>query len=265
MKKTLLICSSLVVAGIITLSTQQSSNANSSGAISGVAGAPMDGGATCTNCHNATATATTGIISSDIPNGGFIAGSTYNFTVTMSGSAAYGFEITPQTATSNAGVGTLIAGTGNKIVSAKYITHNAKKTGTSATWNFQWTAPTSGNTVTFYGSFLFSNNDGGTSGDMVKTSSVTYTAASTVGIKDISSNEAFFSVFPNPAENEINILSSEVFDSASIYSLEGKLVKVISQQELTSKSILISELEAGIYFINAGSNSKTTTVKFTKK
>lgn len=266
MKKTLIICASIVIVGVITFTTQQSSNASSSGAVAGVAGAPMDAsGATCTNCHSGTATSTTGIISSDIPLGGFVPGSTYNFTVTMSGSAAYGFEITPQTATSNAGVGSLIAGTGTQISSTKYLTHTAKKTGASATWNFQWTAPTSGNTVTFYGSFLFANNNFGTSGDMVMTSSVTYTAASTVGIEDIAKNEAFFSVFPNPAENEIKLLSIENLNSASVYSLDGKLMKVVSEQELTSKSVIISDLEAGIYFIKAESNAKSVTAKFTKK
>lgn len=221
-------------------------------------------GKTCTNCHNATATVTTGIISSDIPASGFVPGITYNFTITMSGAAAYGFQVTPQTATSNAGIGVLIAGPGTSI-STKYVTHSPKKTGASASWDFQWTAPSTGTIVTFYGAFNYADGLSNSSGDIIKTSSVTYTAASTVGIKDISNNETFFSVFPNPAENEINILSSEVFDSASIYSLDGKLVKVISQQELTSKSILISELEAGIYFVKAESNSKTTTVKFTKK
>ncbi len=265
MKKLLLLVTSLTVVGTIALTTQPSSNANSSGAVAGVAGSPMDaGGATCTNCHGGTATSTTGIISSDIPGTGFVGGTTYNFTVSMSGSAAYGFEITPQTATSNAGVGTLISGTGSKIVSTKYITHSAKKTGASATWTFQWTAPSSGNTVTFYGSFLFANNNGGDSGDLVRTSSVTYNVASTVGVEDIAKNESFFSVFPNPAENEIKILSSENLNSASIYAIDGKLVKVVSGQELTSKTIMISHLESGIYFIKAENNSKIITGKFTK-
>ena len=175
MKKTVLISSVLTTSIIALLAFQNSTDANSSNPNNGNAGAPMDNaGQTCTSCHGGIATQTTGVIFSDIPVSGYVAGSTYNFTVAMTGAAAYGFEITPQTSTSNTGLGTFISGI-NSTVSTKYIKHSNKITGTSAIWTFQWTAPTA-STVTFYGAFAYANNNFSSSGDIIKTSSVSYTA-----------------------------------------------------------------------------------------
>ena len=175
MKKTLLISLTLTASIIVLLSIESATDAFSSLPPNGNAGAPMDNaGQTCTSCHGGVASPTTGIISSDIPTIGYVAGSTYNFTVTMAGSAAYGFEMTPQTPSSNIGLGTFISGV-NSAVSTKYIKHSNKIIGTSATWTFQWTAPTAP-TVTFYGAFAYANNNSSSSGDIIKTSSVTYTA-----------------------------------------------------------------------------------------
>lgn len=228
------------------------------------AGAPADaGGATCTNCHAGTATQTTGVISSDIPGSGYIGGTTYNFTVSMSGASAYGFELTPQTATSSTGLGTWIAGTGTSI-SGKYIKQTSKKTGASATWTFQWTAPATATTVTFYGAFNYANNNGGDSGDAIKTSSVTYLANPT-GVNE-NNNTIAVSVFPNPSSETLYVTSNETFSKGMIYSLDGKLAKTISEQELLSKTISISELPSGVYYLHISSdNTKTYSSKFIKK
>jgi len=263
MKKILLLSSLLTICFLAVISTTTSTSANSSSPNDGNAGAPADNsGQTCTSCHGGgAATATTGIISSDIPGTGFIGGTTYNFTVTMSGSAAYGFELTPQTATSNVGIGTWIAGVGSSV-SSKYIKQSAKKTGASAVWTFQWTAPTLAPSVTFYGSFNYSNNNSTTSGDVIKTSSVTYLASST-NINE-ASKVSVLSVFPNPTTDILHFTSAELFLKGNIYSLDGKLVKTISEQELVSKSILVSNLNNGIYFIHVANDSKTLVTKFTK-
>lgn len=265
MKKHLLIASSiLTITSAVVLSSFNESVASSSNPNNGTAGAPADNsGQTCTACHGGTATQTTGVISSDIPGSGYIGGTTYNFTVTMSGAAAYGFEMTPQTATSNTGLGTWIAGSGTSV-STKYIKQSAKKTGASATWTFQWTAPTTATTVTFYGAFNYANNNNTTSGDVIKTSSVTY-IANTTGINNNEQVHQQISVFPNPTSEKINILAPGIFDKGSIITLDGKIVRELSSAELIEKSINVSEMPAGVYFVSIVKNNQTLVSKFVKE
>ena len=130
----------------------------SSGAPSGYTGSPGDGH-NCTTCHGGSATTLAGIITTDIPTQGYTPGLDYTITVTLTGSGKKGFEVSPQTI-SGALVGTLTAGTGSKLVgSGKYCTHSIYVAGSSATWNFTWTAPVSGTgDVTFYGAFAITES-----------------------------------------------------------------------------------------------------------
>ena len=131
---------------------------HSDGAPAGYTGSPGDG-KNCTYCHGGNATTQAGIITSNIPGQGYTAGSTYTITVSLTGSGNKGFEVSPQN-TSGTLLGTLIAGTGSKLVgSGKYCTHSSSVGGSSATWNFNWTAPAAGTgTVTFYGAFAITEN-----------------------------------------------------------------------------------------------------------
>ncbi len=262
MKKLLLLTSCFTITTIAVISNLNSTNASSVLPNDGNAGAPADNaGQTCTSCHGGTATQTTGVISSDIPTSGYIGGTTYNFSVTMSGSAAYGFEMTPQTATSNVGLGTWIAGTGS-AVSNKYIKQSMKKTGTSAVWAFQWTAPLTATLVTFYGTFNYANNNNALSGDIIKKSSVTYSA----DVTSLNENSIthLISVFPNPTTEMLHIVSNELFDRGNIYSIEGKLVKTVPEQELLSKTISVSQLTNGLYYLQIVSKGKNLVTKFSK-
>ncbi len=124
------------------------------GAPVGVTGSPGDG-SNCTSCHGGTATTTVGLITSNIPASGYIAGQTYQITATntLTGSGKFGFEVSPQ----NVGgtqLGTLVAGSGSKLVGgSKYVTHS-NATSSLSTWTFSWIAPVAGTgVVTFYGAF----------------------------------------------------------------------------------------------------------------
>jgi hypothetical protein len=127
---------------------------HSNGAPAGYTGSPADA-KNCTQCHGGSATTQAGLITSNIPAQGYTAGSSYTITVSLSGSGNKGFEVSPQTV-AGALLGTLVAGTGSKLVgSGKYCTHSAAVGGSSATWNFTWVAPVAGTgTVTFYGAMV---------------------------------------------------------------------------------------------------------------
>jgi hypothetical protein len=123
------------------------------GAPTSVTGSPGDG-ANCTKCHGGTATTTAGLITSNIPLAGYVAGQTYQITVTnnLAGSGKYGFELSPQNAAGTQ-LGTLVAGTGSELVSGgtKYVTQS-NASSTTSSWTFSWIAPPVGTgQVTFYG------------------------------------------------------------------------------------------------------------------
>lgn len=148
MKKNLLIVTVILSLGVL-LSGFSLMYPN--GAPAGYTGSPGDN-KECTQCHSGTATTVTGIITSNIPAAGYTPGSTYQITVTnnLTGSGKFGFELSPQK-TDGTQLGTLVAGTGTKLVGGtKYITHLNATTSTSS-WTFDWIAPAAGSgTVNFY-------------------------------------------------------------------------------------------------------------------
>jgi hypothetical protein len=69
-----------------------------------------------------------------------------------------------------------------------------------------------------------------------------------------------FQLYPNPAGNLLNIQSKEDIESVKIYSSQGILVK-----EVSSKTIELSKLSAGIYFAQITIGGKSYTKKFIKE
>ena len=176
----------LLTALIVTVSLSLISNFTTSyptGAPSGVANDPSSGAVNCTDCHSGTATTVTGWITSNIPASGYVPGTTYTITgtVTSSGKTIFGFEISPQNPNGVlVGSLTITNTTATKIVSSKYVTHTQAGTAGTNTksWSFNWTAPATGvGAVTFYGSFLGGNNNGSTSGDVTYITSSTFQQA----------------------------------------------------------------------------------------
>jgi hypothetical protein len=85
---------------------------------------------------------------------------------------------------------------------------------------------------------------------------------STLGIT--TAKEENFVVYPNPAEEVLNIQSTNQFvaTSADIYSLEGKL---IGTEKVQSGSIKVNHLQKGVYLITLKSdNGKQFSTKFIK-
>jgi hypothetical protein len=168
----------IIMCAFFALITFQALNnkviSSNSGASAARTGSPGDGGLTCTSCHSGPAAATqTGWITSNIPLGGYVPGSTYTITATATrpGHVRFGFEISPQTISGSL-QGTLVLTNTieTKLVgSSKYITHTSSGTsgpGGSRSWNFNWIAPAAGTgDVTFYGAFNVTNNSGTSSGD----------------------------------------------------------------------------------------------------
>ena len=173
MKKRLLTLG-VIMATVLLVFSSSYLVSSPDGAPSGVSNDPSSGSANCTNCHSGTATipaTTVANITTNIPAAGYTPGVTYTITATVNyaGRTRFGFQVSPQNAAGTK-LGTLI-NTGNQtklVGSGKYVTQTqAGNSGTGTkTWTFNWVAPVAGTgTVTFYGSLMAANNNGGTSGD----------------------------------------------------------------------------------------------------
>ncbi|MEP7128924.1 MAG: choice-of-anchor V domain-containing protein [Chitinophagales bacterium] len=188
----------VVATGIIS-ATFITATSYPDGAPSTVTGSPGDANKTCTKsgCHSGTATTMLNAMTSTIPASGYVPGTTYTVTASITDPSIvrFGFEISPQSITGTLlGTMALTNTSKTKFTSSnnKYITHTTSGnswTGHTATWSFNWTAPVAGTgAVTFYGAFMYANNNGGTSGDIVKTS--TYTVQEAVSACNVSVSPA---------------------------------------------------------------------------
>ncbi len=240
---------------------------NAGGAVAGYCGDPAGGSLTCTVCHSGPpATPISGLITSDIPAGGYTPNTTYTITATIlrAGHSRFGFGISPQNA-SGAFIGTLVntnaetqlTGTGNN-----YITHAFDGTsGTgSKTWTFNWTAPPQGTgSATFYGAFNVANSNFTMNGDTVDTSTLLVTEDLSTGPTELGPNERAFSVYPNPATDLItirthsNLLGSTymITDQAGRQVQSGKLLR-------ENTPIDLSALATGAYLIRIGEQESRT-------
>ncbi|HRY32586.1 MAG TPA: T9SS type A sorting domain-containing protein [Bacteroidales bacterium] len=246
--------SALVMAGAIVVSAF-----SPTGAPAGYTGSPGDG-QNCTSCHGGTATNVNNWISSNIPPSGYVPGQTYQITATNnhSGSAKFGFQVSPQSLSGTL-MGTLTAGTNNKLVgNNKYVTHMLANN-TDNVWTFDWTAPVAGSgTVTFYGAFARGNPG------PVALSTLAVTE-NTTGIENQADYNESFRLYPNPAADHVNLhLPSGTAGPVSIRVSDLRSgIKVLEQTILSGNSHRLdcSMLPKGIYAVDISTETGTISEK----
>jgi len=235
-----------------------------SGSPGGKTGSPGDNGVTCTQCHNGTAESMDGMISTNIPSLGYVVGDTYELTLTAEheSAARYGFELTAEDEAGNKVGQFIISGDGETQLanSNNAITHTSSgitPDGNMKTWMFEWTAPSSDvGLVTFYTAVNAANNNGGTGGDVIYTSTLSVDESS-VGIAH-NIEEAFFTISPNPSQGAIQISHEYQMAQIRIISLDGK-ISWHTHAYLSGQTIDLSQLNNGIYMVQLqnGNNIKT--------
>jgi hypothetical protein len=202
----LLLFAAIVTIGLIN-STSRTAVSNNAGAPAGNTGSPADN-KTCAQfgCHPGTATAIIGAITSDVPVSGYVPGTTYTITASVTDPtiSEFGFEISPQDLTGTV-MGTLALADPSRTKftgpNNKYITHTTA--GTSApshsnSWTINWTAPAAGTgDVTFYGAFNFSNNNQTQTGDVIHTSTLVIPEEIESGVNDVA-NGSSLNIYPSP-------------------------------------------------------------------
>ena len=266
-KKFTLVLSLLLMTGLVYDYNFRMAHTNSSGAPAGHTGSPADG-LSCTHCHSGGPAQTTETmnLTSDIPETGYIGGTTYNMTLTMTkmGGTKFGFQLSPQSISGTI-LGSLASGTGSLLVGNGYLTHSfsgSTVSGGTRSWNFQWTAPTSGTgTATFYVAGNFTNSSTGTDGDVIVTESFAIMENTGVGISE-AALEAL-SVYPNPVIDEIHVVAKDVVEEIMItlFNIEGK--KVLEERHEGGEIIIdvrSKSLNSGVYFMQI-EVAGTTTVK----
>ncbi|MEO6168487.1 MAG: choice-of-anchor V domain-containing protein [Chitinophagales bacterium] len=265
-------CACLITLGIISFSLD-TAHSNGAGAPTGNTGSPADN-KTCAQvaCHPGPATPISEVFTSDVPETGYVAGSTYTITATVSDPALvkFGFQISPQnTAGTLLGTLALVDADKTKFTSSanKYITH--KSTGTSfpshsASWSFAWTAPATGTgDVTFYGAFNFTNNNNNSTGDVIHTSTLTVSESLEAGINE-EIDLASLNIYPNPVADQLHLtyyLSNQQPVTISLLNLSGSRITVLTNETQQAgsynPSFSFDEFATGVYVLElkAGTQS----------
>lgn len=232
--------------------------------IAGRTGSP--GETTCTACHGAASTGTISISISPSFSMGYMPGSSYTISVTVSesGRSRFGFDCEALTAgNTNGGTLAVIAGTTDVKTLASGTKTNITHTGTgnstanSHTFNFRWTAPASGSgTITFYTAGIAANGDGiDNAADHTYKTSLPVSEM-TMGVSQTNLSDIRLSVFPNPASEKITLsymLEKNDHVSARLYSISGSasydLFSEMQNEGQQNKEVMLPELVSGIYLL----------------
>ncbi|MNY56295.1 hypothetical protein D3C86_1923600 [compost metagenome] len=105
--------------------------------------------------------------------------------------------------------------------------------------------------------YLFIENDNWSGNSYIDNLKI-YDAA-TAGVNDI--KKSLFSVFPNPTADFLNVASKSKVESAQVYDLSGKAVKV----SVANNQIDVRNLAKGSYVVKIQTAEGASTQKFIKK
>lgn len=266
MKKTSILSISILTLSGIFIGHQAISNA--SGSPGNLTGSPASNGTTCaTSCHTGgTVSGETVTITSDIPSTGFEENTEYTITITANNGGGTlnkaGFEASVEEGGSYQG--TLTADmSGTKLVASNNgVSHSTPATlsNGSTTWTFKWNSGMSPDGTVVYAAVNFVNGDGGFTGD------VTQTGTLTLNKESISLSENWleeFAVYPNPA-NERIVVKAQLLEQNNItialHDLTGKEIKSLSTSSTlyVQEEIELDNIKSGIYILSLTSGENVS-------
>ncbi len=276
-KKIALVSMTLIVGGLLYFTGIHNSKAYYYGPPAGATNSPFDG-ASCAigGCHSTHALQSAKPwITSNIPPTGYKADSTYTLTAkaVYTGFTSFGFEISPQTPAGGK-LGTLIVtnATTTQITTyagLQYIeqTQNGYQGTDSLVWTFNWKAPALGTgSVTFYGCFNCGNGNSTSANTWVFPATLTVQENATDAIADISNEATTFSIFPNPAKQQVNV-SYSLKEAANVelnmFSMDGRKISTLANNMVnegnhTQNIMLPAATNPGIYLIQLIANGQST-------
>lgn len=241
----------------------------------GFTGAPGENSCAQAGCHvgnspivnNSGLGGTIGTQGSNNFSQGAVAGTQYNIIISAGNDRnKYGFSLTSLDGDNNR-TGTFLTVDASKadtssINGRQYIGHvNATST---PSWAVKWVAPDPlPSEIKFFLAVNRANDDAASSGDQIVLNQYNLTSnglvlEGTVGVEPINvDNATEVSMFPNPVQNDLNLIfTNNEFQNvkAEIYSINGQLIKVLMNEDLSSGSHdrsfnVANELQTGMYLV----------------
>ncbi len=261
----------LVVGFIFISSTNSTQSSCDSPVVGGHTGAPGETG--CNGCHAGTANSGTAIIDFDLGTNTYIPGKTYQgfVRIQQSGFGKFGFSCLALKNSNNTTIGafglvetirTRTYSDGNR----NYVSHTpcGADSSNANSWNFTWTAPnTNEDTITLYIGALVANHNHATTGDFSYTRKIVLPVQPVNSISE--NNTSQLGIYPNPATNEIAFQLPETNShyDFSITNLTGKIV--MGKSNYMGRSLSISQLPSGIYYMQIKTADKNYSSKFLKR
>ena len=247
-----LVCLMFFLAATVFLLTNDktinTAHAFSSGPTGGHTGAPNELTCATSGCHSGAVNTGPGQFTITGLPSRYDPGMTYEVTVqhstTDNSRRRWGFQLTVLTS-GNGKAGEMANNSGSTFVlngdgpdgNRQYIEHSLTGTFTgqrnSASWTFNWTAPsTNVGPITLYAAGNQANNDGNNSGDQI------YTTSLTVNPPAVSSGP------PRITDVRINkkqlIVTGENFDLGAVLLMDGAKVKKTGNDEITPSTVIIA-------------------------
>lgn len=261
----------VVLSGFSLLSSTGMWNATNS---------PIDG-RNCYDCHSPIGTAVPTVSITAVPSFGagntYSAGTSYTINVNCSGGfVKYGFDIellnsTSPVSANDAGIPGPAVSNCKKIVSAGHATNytHIGPTGTSsvAVFQFQWTAPDSGN-VFIYLACLGVNMNSAPTGDNLKLENLVLTQ-NIAGIRTYQSEQNSLLILPNPATDKVHLsytLTGQSNVSIKLTNLSGEVVADLMNENQgrgaqSFDAFLPLGLAKGMYMVKLSINGEQTLQK----
>lgn len=236
---------------------------NSSGSPSGSSGGPSGNNNSCarSGCHNGpNASVQTVSISTNIPSSaGFKEDSVYQITVQANnggvGTDEIGFSASIESAGGFEGFAT-VSDAINTRKTGSYITHtSAGRNGAAGanSWVFDWNAGQAVDQSTVYVAINFSNNTGGTGGDVIVTQTLVLSKASG-NIGQLELNAVKLSIYPNPVKDQFIVGGNTSLKAPfKLTSINGEfLMDLVSGERLSDDHYRfdISDLAKGNYILS---------------
>ncbi|MGQ3014313.1 MAG: T9SS type A sorting domain-containing protein [Flavobacteriales bacterium] len=274
MKKLYVLASSVLILSAVMIFAPDAKS-NQSGAVSNYSGVNSSLG-TCakSGCHSGGANTGPGSISitGNIPVAGYTGGQVYQLTVTVNSGGTnggvFGFAVSGAKTGTNTIAGTFANTDNNAQIrsSGQYVTHTLagiNNGGNTASKSFvvNWTAPAAGTgAVRLFAAGNSGNNNGASTGDNIYTTTLDVPEEETqVSLDEVALQSIH--VFPNPASDLVtveNFISSDW--NLNVLDLTGKTL--MSHNVTTEKFTLdVSELPAGMYLVEIGTNGKSVIKK----
>jgi type IX secretion system substrate protein len=188
------------------------------------------------------------------------------------GSQAFGFESTVLDSNTNK-IGNFaiinpVTTAYQTLLGREYLSHNntgSNLSNDSLTWQFNWTAPASnvGSVIIYAAGVAHSNLAPGPFGNVYKDSLIINPDSSIItDFNEVSTHSNQINIFPNPVKDILNINFNQKIKTITIIDISGKVVRTVTSK---TKTIVIADLQKGIYFIRIRTTRDWFIQKFIKK